>query len=95
MSPYDRPRFPAEIIGHSVWLYFRFALSFRDIEQSRQEDKSFLVVAQRQVFWSAAVLLPPPSDAAFQNLWRNPVGTTPVARDYVLFALYIYSLPEN
>jgi putative transposase len=25
-------RFPAEIIGHAVWLYFRFSLSFRDVE---------------------------------------------------------------
>ncbi|MBI1772326.1 MAG: IS6 family transposase [Burkholderiales bacterium] len=26
-------RYPAEIIRHVVWLYFRFALSFRDIEE--------------------------------------------------------------
>jgi len=26
-------RFPAEIISHVVWLYFRFSLSFRDIEE--------------------------------------------------------------
>ncbi len=25
-------RYPAEIISHAVWLYFRFALSFRDVE---------------------------------------------------------------
>jgi len=30
---YHRHRFPAEIISHSVWLYFRFALSFRDVEE--------------------------------------------------------------
>ena len=29
---YKRHRFPAEIIQHSVWLYCRFTLSFRDIE---------------------------------------------------------------
>ena len=33
ISPYHRHRFPAEIISHSVWLYFRFALSFRDVEE--------------------------------------------------------------
>jgi putative transposase len=33
LSRYHRPRFPAEIISHSVWLYFRFALSFRDVEE--------------------------------------------------------------
>ena len=32
-SPYRRHRFPAEIINHCVWLYFRFALSFRDVEE--------------------------------------------------------------
>jgi putative transposase len=26
-------RFPAEIISHAVWLYFRFALSHRDVEE--------------------------------------------------------------
>jgi putative transposase len=30
---YHRHRFPAEIISHSIWLYFRFALSFRDVEE--------------------------------------------------------------
>ena len=25
-------RFPPDIIAHAVWLYFRFSLSFRDVE---------------------------------------------------------------
>ncbi|MBB3459025.1 putative transposase [Rhizobium sp. BK313] len=29
---YRRHRFPAEIIGHAVWLYFRFPLSLRMVE---------------------------------------------------------------
>jgi transposase-like protein len=29
---YKRHRFPAEVIQHAVWLYFRFTLSFRDVE---------------------------------------------------------------
>ena len=29
---YKRHRFPAEIISHCVWLYFRFCLSYRDVE---------------------------------------------------------------
>jgi hypothetical protein len=33
VSRYDRHRFPAEIIIHCVRLYFRFALSFRDVEE--------------------------------------------------------------
>jgi len=43
ISPYHRHRFPAEIISHSVWLYFRFALSFRDVEE---------MLAMRGVFLS-------------------------------------------
>jgi len=30
---YKHHRFPPEIIGHAVWLYFRFALSYRDVEE--------------------------------------------------------------
>jgi putative transposase len=33
ISLYHRHRFPAQIISHCVWLYFRFALSFRDVEE--------------------------------------------------------------
>ena len=32
-SLYRRHRFPSEIISHTVWLYFRFALSYRDVEE--------------------------------------------------------------
>src|SRR6267143_1044454 len=31
-SPYRGYRFPPEIIAHAVWLYFRFHLSFRDVQ---------------------------------------------------------------
>ncbi len=30
---YRRHRFPPEIISHCVWLYFRFCLSYRDVEE--------------------------------------------------------------
>jgi putative transposase len=36
-SPYKGHRFPAEIISHCVWLYFRFSLSFRDVEEMMAE----------------------------------------------------------
>ena len=29
---YRRHRFPREIVSHAVWLYHRFCLSFRDVE---------------------------------------------------------------
>ena len=31
-SPFHGDRFPPEVIRHAVWLYLRFTLSFRDIE---------------------------------------------------------------
>ena len=34
-NPYAGYRYPAEILSHAVWLYFRFTLSFRDIEEIR------------------------------------------------------------
>ena len=32
-SPYKNHRFPPEIIAHAVWLYHRFSLSFREVEE--------------------------------------------------------------
>ena len=32
-DPYKRHRFPTEIISHCVWLYYRFGLSFRVVEE--------------------------------------------------------------
>lgn len=34
---YKNHRLPVEIISHAVWLYFRFCLSFRDVEESLLE----------------------------------------------------------
>jgi hypothetical protein len=28
---FKRHRFPANVVTHAVWLYFRFALSFREV----------------------------------------------------------------
>ena len=30
---YRRHRFPAEIIQHAMWLYLRFTLNYRDVEE--------------------------------------------------------------
>ncbi len=32
-NPYRGHRFPKEVISHCVWLYFRFGVSFRDVEE--------------------------------------------------------------
>jgi putative transposase len=33
INRYKNHRFPVEIIRHAVWLYFRFCLSYRDVEE--------------------------------------------------------------
>jgi transposase-like protein len=30
---YEQHHFPVEIISHGVWLYYRFCLSYRDVEE--------------------------------------------------------------
>ena len=46
---YKRHRFPAEIIAHAVWLYYRFPLSFRHVEDLLAErgiEVSFQTVSE-------------------------------------------------
>ncbi|OCP15115.1 MULTISPECIES: IS6 family transposase, partial [unclassified Ensifer] len=52
ITRYRRHRFPAEIIAHAVWLYYRFPLSLRDVEDLLAErgiDVSFQTVSE----WAA------------------------------------------
>jgi len=39
-SPLRRHHFPAEVISHAVWLYFRFPLSLRMLEEMLAESRS-------------------------------------------------------
>lgn len=68
---YARHRFPPVIIQHSVWLYFRFALSYRDVEDMLAErgiDVSYETVRRWALKFGRiyAQLIrrrrPPPSD---------------------------------
>jgi putative transposase len=36
---YKNHRFPGEIISHGVWLYYRFPLSYRDVQELLFERK--------------------------------------------------------
>ena len=57
---YRRHRFPVEIIQHAVWLYYRFPLSFRDVEDMLAErgiDVSYETVRR----WSVKFGLSGPS----------------------------------
>ena len=54
---YSRHLFPAEIIQHAVWLYFRFPLSFRDVEDllaQRGIDVSYETVRRWSVKFGLA-----------------------------------------
>ncbi|MFD1985463.1 IS6 family transposase [Mesorhizobium newzealandense] len=49
---YKRHRFPAEIIAHAVWLYFRFPLSLRHVEDILAE-RGIEVSFQTVLEWAA------------------------------------------
>ena len=69
---FRRHRFPAEIITHAVWLYFRFPLSLRDVEDLLAErgiNVSFQTVSE----WAAKFGL------KFANRERDEHPTFPFA----------------
>ena len=48
-SRYVRHRFPHEIISHAVWVYYRFNLSFREVEEilvERDVDVTYETIRQ-------------------------------------------------
>ncbi len=49
-SLYRGHRFPPEIIGHAVWLYHRFTLTFRDVEDLLAE-RGILVSYEAIRYW--------------------------------------------
>ncbi len=49
---YHRHRFPPEIISHAVWLYHRFCLSFRDVEDLLAE-RGVIVSYEAIRYWCA------------------------------------------
>jgi len=54
---YRRHRFPPEIISHAVWLYHRFTLSFRDVEDLFAERG--ITVSYEAIFDPGAASLDP------------------------------------
>jgi transposase-like protein len=43
---YRRHRFPPVVIQHAVWLYLRFTLSYRDVEELLMPGTGFRAVLQ-------------------------------------------------
>ena len=74
VSRYHRHRFPAEIISHCVWLYFRFAervfaaygQSFMTLALHQMSHRSHLTDARRAAARTAAC------DAGRQLSWKAP-----------------------
>ena len=54
---FKRHRFPPDIIRHSIWLYARFTLSFRDVEEMATtvgRDLTEADEAELRALWEAA-----------------------------------------
>jgi putative transposase len=47
---YKRHRFPEEIISHCVWLYFRFCLSYLDVEELMAE-RGIILTYETVRYW--------------------------------------------
>ena len=56
MKTYKRHRFPPEIISYAVWLYFRFNLSHRDVEDLLSE-RGVIVSYESIRLWSIKFVL--------------------------------------
>jgi len=55
---YKRHRFPPEIISHAVWLYFRFVLSYRDVEELLAERGVLLTYETVRQWWVVSEVRP-------------------------------------
>ncbi len=70
---YQHYRFPSEIISHAVWLYHRFCLSFREVEELLAQRGLTMAQAKRR---NPNEALHTP-DSAFCVSDALPVGGTP------------------
>ena len=55
---FKRHRFPPDLVCHAVWLYFRFTLSFRDVEEmlaQRGIDVSYETIRCWTIKFGAAI----------------------------------------
>jgi hypothetical protein len=72
-SLYRRHRFPSEIISHTVWLYFRFALSYRAVEEIMAMRGVLLGIAQISMVRPKNGFTVRGSLKLTDALWRNLV----------------------
>ncbi len=67
-SLYRRHRFPPEIIAEAVWLYFRFPLSFRMVED--RHDYRGILVSHKTVHQCAEKF----GRSYANTIWREIAG---------------------
>jgi hypothetical protein len=53
-NPYKHHRFPAELISHCVWLYFRLCLSYRDVE-GLMAERGVILTYEAVRYWCRKV----------------------------------------
>src|SRR5918992_1325609 len=83
-TKYKNHRFPVEIISHAVWLYFRFCLSFRDIEELLLERG--VVVTYEPVMRLG--LATPDEKKAAQGYTEPGSGVSEIERPWCLQPVY-------
>jgi hypothetical protein len=62
-TPYKRHRFPAVIVSHGVWLYFRFCLSYRDVQELMAE-RGVILTYKTVRYWCRKFGRPTPISCA-------------------------------
>ena len=83
-TKYKNHRFPVEIMSHAVWLYFRFCLSFRDVEELLFERS--VVVTYEPVM--RRCLATPDEKKAAQGYTSAGPGVPEVERPWCLPPVY-------
>jgi transposase-like protein len=73
-SSYKGHRYPAEIIAHCVWLYHRFSLSFREVEEMMLA-RGVVVSYETIRAWCAKFGQPTPTNCAAGALAPAISGT--------------------
>ena len=82
LATYPGHRFPAEIIGHAVWLYHVFSLSLRDVE---------LILAERGVVVSHESI----RRWLTRRTGRRGAGFGQIPDEYLHGTLGLYRVPQR
>ena len=93
-------RFPLEIIQQAIWLYVRFTLSFRDVEDLRAERgrtvvSSVIVSDDGSEYVMVALDSGEPVTGTLASKWKPPQGLAIPNRDHLFLTLLDATAPEK